>query len=34
MMSSDSPDHPNGERSPYVGALLGVVWQWVRDTTI
>src|SRR5579862_8197355 len=30
-MSSDSPDHPNGEPSPYVGALLGVVWQWVRD---
>ena len=30
-MSSGSPDHPNGEPSPYVGALLGVVWQWVRD---
>ena len=30
-MSSDSFDHPNGERSPYVGAMLGVVWQWVRD---
>jgi DNA-binding MarR family transcriptional regulator len=32
-MSSDSfaGDHPNGERSPYVGALLRVVWQWVRD---
>jgi len=29
-MSSDSFDHPNGERSPYVGAMLGVVWQWVR----
>lgn len=30
-MSSDSFDQPNGERSPYVGALLRVVWQWVRD---
>ena len=30
-MSSDSFDHPNGEPSPYVGAMLGVVWQWVRD---
>jgi DNA-binding MarR family transcriptional regulator len=30
-MSSDSLDHPNGERSPYIGALLRVVWQWVRD---
>ena len=30
-MSSDSFDHPNGERSPYVGAMLRVVWQWVRD---
>jgi DNA-binding MarR family transcriptional regulator len=30
-MSSGSPDHPNGEPSPYVGALLGAVWQWVRD---
>ncbi len=30
-MSSGSPDHRNGEPSPYVGALLGVVWQWVRD---
>ena len=30
-MSSGSPDHPNGELIPYVGALLGVVWQWVRD---
>ena len=30
-MSSGSPDHPNGKPSPYVGALLGVVWQWVRD---
>ena len=31
MMSSDSFDHPNGEPKPYVGALLRVVWQWVRD---
>ncbi len=30
-MSSGSPDHPNREPIPYVGALLGVVWQWVRD---
>jgi DNA-binding MarR family transcriptional regulator len=30
-MSSDSFDHPDRERSPYVGAMLGVVWQWVRD---
>lgn len=30
-MSSDSSNHRNGERSPYVGALLGVIWQWVRD---
>lgn len=30
-MSSDSPPHANGEPGPYVGALLGVVWQWVRD---
>lgn len=30
-MSSGSPDDSNGEPSPYVGALLGVVWQWVRD---
>ena len=30
-MSSGSPDHPDGEPIPYVGALLGVVWQWVRD---
>jgi DNA-binding MarR family transcriptional regulator len=32
-MSSDSfcGDGPSGERSPYVGALLRVVWQWVRD---
>jgi DNA-binding MarR family transcriptional regulator len=31
LMSSDSFDHSNGERSPYVGAMLRVVWQWVRD---
>ena len=30
-MSSDSFDEPNGGPSPYVGAMLGVVWQWVRD---
>ncbi len=30
-MSSDSSDYPNGEPSPYVGAMLGAVWQWVRD---
>ena len=30
-MSSDSSDHPDSERSPYVGAQLRVVWQWVRD---
>jgi DNA-binding MarR family transcriptional regulator len=30
-MSSGSSDHPNGEPGPYVGAQLGVVWQWVRD---
>ena len=30
-MSIDSFDHSNGQRSPYVGATLGVVWKWVRD---
>jgi DNA-binding MarR family transcriptional regulator len=32
-MSSDSSAeaHPGGERSRYVGAMLRVVWQWVRD---
>ena len=30
-MSSHSPNHPNGAPSPYVGALLGAVWQWVRE---
>ena len=29
-VSSDSFD-PNGQRSPYVGAMFRVVWQWVRD---
>ncbi len=30
-MSSDSLDDPDGGPGPYVGAMLGVVWQWVRD---
>ena len=30
-MSSDSLDRSDCERSPYVGAMLRVVWQWVRD---
>jgi len=30
-MSSGSSDEPNGDPSPYVGAMLGAVWQWVRD---
>jgi DNA-binding MarR family transcriptional regulator len=30
-MSSGSFDEPDGDPSPYVGAMLGVVWQWVRD---
>ena len=32
-MSSDSHagDHPSGEVSPYIGALLRVAWQWVRE---
>ncbi len=30
-MSSDSLDRRNEQRSPYVGAMLRVVWQWVRD---
>ena len=32
-MSSDSlaGEHSSGEGSPYIGALLGVVWQWVRE---
>ena len=28
-MSSNSSG-PDGRRPPYVGAMLGVVWQWVR----
>jgi DNA-binding MarR family transcriptional regulator len=30
-MSSVSSAQPDSERGPYVGALLRVVWQWVRD---
>jgi DNA-binding MarR family transcriptional regulator len=30
-MSSDSYVHHDDERSPYIGAMLRVVWQWVRD---
>ena len=32
-MSSDSlaGEHSSSEASPYIGALLGVVWQWVRE---
>ena len=32
-MSSDAFAglHPSEERAPYIGALLRVVWQWVRD---
>jgi DNA-binding MarR family transcriptional regulator len=30
-MSSDSSDQPDGEHRPYVGALMRVVWQWVRE---
>ena len=30
-MSSGAVDLPGDERSPYVGAMLRVVWQWVRD---
>ena len=29
-MSSDT-SRPDSQRPPYVGAMLGVVWQWVRD---
>lgn len=29
-MSSDSHAHPVEERSPQIGAMLRVVWQWVR----
>ena len=28
---SVAPDHPGGEPSRYVGAMLRVVWQWTRD---
>ena len=24
-------NHPDRERSPYVGAMMRVAWQWVRD---
>lgn len=30
-MSTGSPVRPDGEAGPYVGALLGNVWQWVRE---
>lgn len=30
-VSSDSLGRATEERSPYVGAMLRVVWQWVRD---
>jgi len=30
-MSSDSFDQPDSEHRPYVGALMRVVWQWVRE---
>src|SRR5579864_9358648 len=30
-MSSDSSDYPDGKPTAYVGAMLGAVWQWVRD---
>ena len=30
-MSSDSSDQPRDEYRPYVGALMRVVWQWVRE---
>jgi len=30
-MSSGSFDQDDSDPSPYVGAMLGVVWQWVRD---
>src|ERR1700726_627630 len=30
-MSSGSFEEPDGDPSPYVGAMLGVAWQWVRD---
>ena len=30
-MSSDPVDRAGGQASPYVGAQLRVVWQWVRE---
>lgn len=30
-MSTSFSNSPDGEASPHVGALLGVLWQWVRD---
>jgi DNA-binding MarR family transcriptional regulator len=30
-MSTDSSGHSDSEPTPYVGAMLGIVWQWVRD---
>ena len=30
-MSIESSDQPHTEPTPYVGAMLGIVWQWVRD---
>ncbi|HEX6393431.1 MAG TPA: MarR family winged helix-turn-helix transcriptional regulator [Acidimicrobiales bacterium] len=30
-MSTSISNRPDGEPSPYIGALFGVVWQWVRD---
>jgi DNA-binding MarR family transcriptional regulator len=32
-MSSDSvsEDHPGDEPARYIGAMLRVIWQWVRD---
>ena len=30
-MSIDSSDHSKTEPTPYVGAMLGIVWQWVHD---
>jgi hypothetical protein len=35
-MSSNlgSTDPPEGERPPYVGAMLRGVWDWVRDQLV
>jgi DNA-binding MarR family transcriptional regulator len=30
-MSSDSSDQPGSEHRPYVGALMRVGWEWVRE---